>query len=52
VDQELSRLPEKYRSAIVLCDLEEKSHRAVAQKLGIAEGTVGSRLARGRALLA
>jgi RNA polymerase sigma factor (sigma-70 family) len=52
VDSELSRLPEKYRIAIVLCALEGKSHRDVARQLRIAEGTVGSRLARGRALLA
>jgi RNA polymerase sigma factor (sigma-70 family) len=52
VDSELSRLPEKYRVAIVLCDLEGRSYRDVAQQLRIAEGTVGSRLARGRALLA
>jgi RNA polymerase sigma factor (sigma-70 family) len=52
MDQELSRLPEKYRIAIVLCDLEGKSHRDVAQQLRIKEGTVGSRLTRGRAILA
>jgi RNA polymerase sigma factor (sigma-70 family) len=52
VYQELSRLPEKYRIAIVLCDLEGQSQRDVAQQLRIAEGTVGSRLARGRAILA
>src|SRR5262249_19792967 len=52
LDQELSRLPAKYRVAIVLCDLEGKTRKAVAQQLGVPEGTVSGRLTRGRALLA
>src|SRR5262249_60141007 len=52
LDQELSRLPAKYRVAIVLCDLEGKTRKAVAQQLGVPEGTVSGRLPRGRALLA
>jgi RNA polymerase sigma factor (sigma-70 family) len=52
LDQELSRMPDKYRIAIVLCDLQEKSRQEAAQQLGLPEGTLSSRLARGRALLA
>jgi RNA polymerase sigma factor (sigma-70 family) len=52
LDQELSRLPAKYRVAIVLCDLEGKTRKAVAQQLGVPEGTLSGRLTRGRALLA
>jgi RNA polymerase sigma factor (sigma-70 family) len=51
LDQELSRLPDKYQIAIVLCDLEGKSRSEAAELLGLPQGTVASRLARGRAML-
>jgi RNA polymerase sigma factor (sigma-70 family) len=52
LDQELSRLPDAYREVIVLSDLEGKTRKEVARQLGLPEGTVGSRLARARAMLA
>ena len=45
-------LPEAYREAVVLCDLEELSYAEAADALDTAVGTVRSRLHRGRALLA
>ena len=52
LDQELSRLPNKYRVAIVLCDLEGKTRKEAAGQLGCPEGTLAARLARGRVMLA
>jgi RNA polymerase sigma factor (sigma-70 family) len=52
LDQEIAVLPDKYRLPLVRCDLGGKTRREVAQELGCAEGTVASRLARGRVLLA
>jgi RNA polymerase sigma factor (sigma-70 family) len=51
IDDELGRLPETYRTVLVLCVLQDKTRAQAARQLGLAEGTVGSRLARGRALL-
>jgi RNA polymerase sigma factor (sigma-70 family) len=52
LDEALSRLPGPYRVTILLCDLEGKTRREAARQLGLPEGTVASRLARARALLA
>jgi RNA polymerase sigma factor (sigma-70 family) len=52
LDVELGRLPEKYRIAVLLCDLEGKTRHEAARQLRVPEGTVASRLATGRGLLA
>jgi RNA polymerase sigma factor (sigma-70 family) len=51
LDQELSRLPEKYRAPLVLCYLRGRTHDQAAEELRCPVGTVRSRLARGRDLL-
>jgi hypothetical protein len=52
LDRELSRLPDKYRAPIVLCDLEGKTRNAAARQLAVPAGPGAGRLARARALLA
>jgi RNA polymerase sigma factor (sigma-70 family) len=52
LDHALSRLPDKYQGAVVLCDLEGKSRKDAARQLGIPEGTLSSRLATARRMLA
>jgi hypothetical protein len=52
LDGELGRLPDHYRGVVVLCDLEGMTRREAARQLGIPEGSVASRLARARGMLA
>jgi len=51
VQQAILSLPEHYREAVVVCDLNEMSYEDAASVLGCSVGTVRSRLHRGRALL-
>jgi RNA polymerase sigma factor (sigma-70 family) len=51
LDEEVNRLPRKYRDVVVSCYLQEKTYTEAAKDLGLAAGTVSSRLARARDLL-
>jgi RNA polymerase sigma factor (sigma-70 family) len=51
LDEEIGRLPEKYRLPLILCHLEGLSQEQAAQLLGCPRATVATRLARGRARL-
>jgi RNA polymerase sigma factor (sigma-70 family) len=46
--QEVSRLPERYRIPVVLCDLEGLTYQDAARRLGCPVGTIGVRLRRAR----
>ena len=51
LDDELLRLPEKYRAPVVLCDLEGHTREEAARRLGWPSGSMSRRLDRGRNLL-
>ena len=51
IDQAITELPEPYRSAVLLVDVQDQSYHDAAVVLGVPIGTVRSRLFRGRRLL-
>ena len=52
IDEELAALPEKYRAAVVLCELQGLGRKEAAARLNVPEGTLSSRLAHARKVLA
>jgi RNA polymerase sigma-70 factor (ECF subfamily) len=48
VEEELRKVPEPYRTTVVLRDLEEMSYEEIAEVTRVSLGTVKSRLTRGR----
>jgi RNA polymerase sigma factor (sigma-70 family) len=52
LDEEIAALPEHLRAAVVLCELDGMSRAEAALRLRIPEGTLSSRLAKARKVLA
>jgi RNA polymerase sigma-70 factor (ECF subfamily) len=51
IEQALNELPEEFRQALILVDVQELNYREVADVLAIPLGTVKSRVSRARALM-
>ena len=51
VVEALDELPEEYRVAVTLCDMEELTYESAAEVLGVPIGTIRSRVFRGRRIL-
>jgi RNA polymerase sigma-70 factor (ECF subfamily) len=51
LDEELERLPFKYRAPLMLCYLEGLTNEEAARRLGWPTGSISYRLARGREML-
>ena len=51
VDEELRKVPEPYRTAVVLRDIQELSYEEIAEITQVSLGTVKSRITRGRDVL-
>ena len=51
VEAALVSLPEDFRAAVVLCDVEGLSYEEIADVMGVKLGTVRSRIHRGRSML-
>jgi RNA polymerase sigma factor (sigma-70 family) len=51
LDEELHRLPKKYRSVLILCYFEGKTHQEAARQLGWPSGSLSRRMQRARELL-
>jgi RNA polymerase sigma-70 factor (ECF subfamily) len=51
LDEELRRLPERYRAPLIFCYLDGRTRDEAARRLGLTPGTLHGRLERGRRIL-
>jgi RNA polymerase sigma-70 factor, ECF subfamily len=51
IEEALAKVPEDFRMAVVLSDIEDLSYQEIADAMGVPIGTVRSRIARGRSML-
>jgi RNA polymerase sigma-70 factor, ECF subfamily len=51
IEEALAKVPEDFRMAVILSDIEGLSYQEIAEATGVPIGTVRSRIARGRAIL-
>ena len=51
VQKALDSLPEDFRAAILLCDVEQMEYQEIAETLRVPIGTVRSRISRGRTMM-
>jgi RNA polymerase sigma-70 factor (ECF subfamily) len=51
IEEALERVPEPFRSTLMIVDMEDQSYESAAETLGVPIGTVRSRLFRGRRLM-
>jgi RNA polymerase sigma-70 factor (ECF subfamily) len=51
ISQALEKLPEDFRTVVLLCDVEGFTYEEIANMLDVPIGTIRSRLHRGRNLL-
>src|SRR5580658_6033352 len=51
IEEALAKVPEDFRMAVILSDIEDLSYQEIADAIDVPIGTVRSRIARGRALL-
>ena len=51
VERALNQVPEDFRVAVILSDIEELSYQEIADATNVPIGTVRSRIARGRSIL-
>jgi len=51
IEEALAKVPEDFRMAVILSDIEDMSYQEIADAMNVPIGTVRSRIARGRSML-